>query len=92
MLLCAFSKLPQLGTIVATATADFDGDGWVDVLLVTNSNTSSLQGTVVWGAASGLLSGDHSLLSDCVSLVLSFIICSQETVQLLELGGQRHLY
>ena len=69
MLLCAFSKLPQLGTIVATATADFDGDGWVDVLLVTNSNTSSLQGTVVWGAASGLLSGDHSLLSDCVSLV-----------------------
>ena len=91
MLLCAFSKLPQLGTIVATATADFDGDGWVDVLLVTN-DTSSLQGTVVWGAASGLLSGDNRLLSDCVSLVLSFIICMQETVQLLGLGGQRHLF
>ena len=91
MLLCAFSKLPQLGTIVATATADFDGDGWVDVLLVTN-DTSSLQGTVMWGAASGLLSGEYRLLSDCVSVVLSFIICMQETVQLLGLGGQCHLY
>ena len=71
--------------------ADFDGDGWADVLLVTN-NTSSLQGLVVWGTALGLLSGDHGLLSDCVSVVLRFTICSQETVQLLGLGGQCHLY
>lgn len=47
----------QFKTIKATATADFDGDGWTDVLLVCG-NHELFEGTIVWGSEH-TLSGDH---------------------------------